>query len=136
MLKSYLSSKLLFNLHLVWPTMPEYVYLNTHDSNSRTVLFVLLFVEETFPLDYSQKKGHCHQVTTEMSFNSASCPCWCLADNAQYCMAGSYFMRGIKESSLGQVKDSYIFPNPYIYSPFKSLNSKGLNICFLFLNAL
>lgn len=33
--------------------MPKYEYLNTRDWNSRTVLFGLLFVEETFPLDYA-----------------------------------------------------------------------------------
>lgn len=27
-------------------------------------------------------------------------------------------------------------PNPYLYSLFKTLKSKDLNICFLFLNAL
>lgn len=95
-------------------------------------------MEETFPLDCSWDKRNCLQAMIEFSFTSASCACWCLADNAKYCTVGSYFMHGTKESSLGNVEDLYIFPNPYIYiySLFKTLNSKDLNICFLFLNAL
>jgi len=72
-------------------------------------------MEAIFLLDYSWEKKNYHQATTEVSFTSASCACWWLADNAEYCIVGSYFILVIEESSLGNVEDLYTFPNPYIY---------------------
>lgn len=93
-------------------------------------------MEHTFPSDYSLKSRNFHQSATEVSFPSASCAHWWLADNAEYCTAGSYFMHGIKESSLGNVEDLYIYSLILIYSLFKALKSKDLNFSFLFLNAV
>lgn len=68
--------------------------------------------------------------------SSASYVCWCLVDSAKYYRVCSHFMHGIMEISLGNMEDLYILSNPYLYSLLKTLNSKDLNIYFLFLNAL